>query len=109
MTYQNFNEIIASFGLPYAYRFFTKETAKPAPFVVFYYDGRDDVFADNLNYAKLENVVIELYTSTKDFALEKRIEDILTENKIAYSKSEIYIDSEKLYEIIYESEVVFNG
>lgn len=109
MTYQNFNQIVASFGIPYAYRTFTKETKRVPPFCVFYYDDRDDVFADNINYAKLESVIIELYTSTKDFALEKKIEDILTENEIAYSKYEIWIDSEKMYEIVYESEVVLNG
>lgn len=109
MQYTEVANIMASVGIPYAYRSFPESTAKAPPFLVFYYDGNDDLFADNINYQTIVGLRIELYTRDKDFALEATLESVLRANEIAYSKDEVYIDDEKLYEIVYESEVVING
>ena len=63
-------ELIAGFGLPYAYYQFTKDTAKPPPFICYYLAQSDDFAADGVNYAKIRQLVIELYTRYKDFELE---------------------------------------
>ena len=41
----------------------------------------------------------------KDRLLECRVEDVLDKNNIFYNKSEVWIDSEKLYEVIYTFEM----
>lgn len=109
MQYTEVANIMASVGIPYTYRFFPKSTDKVLPYLVYYYDGNDDLFADNINYQTIVGLRIELYTRDKDFALEATLEGILKANEIAYSKDEVYIEDEKLYEIVYESEVVING
>ena len=43
----------------------------------------------------------ELYTDFKDLASEQKIEDALDAAGIFYNKSETWIDSEKLYEVLY--------
>ena len=48
---------------------------------------------------------IELYTDRKSPDTEQIIEDVLTEYQIFYKKSEIWIESERLYEVLYEVEV----
>ena len=48
---------------------------------------------------------IELYTDVKNPELEKQVESVLRKRKIYYKKSEVWIESEKLYEVLYETEV----
>ena len=67
------------------------------------------VFADDTNYQRIVQLNIELYTSNKDFELEESLEQILKDNNLTYYKEENYIDSEKLYQIAYEMEVMING
>ena len=48
---------------------------------------------------------IELYSDIKDWDNEKKVEDILEKYGIAYQKTESYLESEKMYEVLYEMEV----
>ena len=48
---------------------------------------------------------IELYTDLKQPELEETIEAVLLKHGIFYAKSEVWIESEKLYEVLYEMEV----
>ena len=45
------------------------------------------------------------YTDKKDRVLENRVEDVFDKNNIFYNKSEVWINSEKLYEVIYSFEM----
>lgn len=109
MQYAKLTNILANIGLPLAYREFKDQTQKVLPYIVYYYDGSDDVYADNINYQEITVLRIELYTKDKDFATERMVEAALMNAGIAYSKDEVFIEDQKMYEIIYESEVVING
>lgn len=109
MTYQSVAEMIKSIGLPYAYYQFDEGQGSECPFVVFYYPDRDDYAADGLNFVKIENLTIELYTANKDFETEAKLEAALEANDLCFEKSENYIDSEKCFEIVYTMEVLING
>lgn len=108
MTYEEVSTLVESIGYPSAYYQFEEDTAKEPPFVVFYYPQRDDMFADNSNYAHIEQLMIELYTPEKDFDAEAAVETVLESNEITYYKSETYIDTERLYMAVYEAEVLIN-
>lgn len=56
-------------------------------------------------YYKISRVNVELYTDKKDLNAEQKVEDALDAASIFYAKSEVWIDSEKLYEVLYEMEV----
>lgn len=109
MTYKQIASMVSSIGLPYAYYQFPDGTAQAPPFVVFFYADTDDVFADDTNYQRIATLNIELYTSEKDFATESTVEQILTNNNLTYYKEENYIDSEQMWQIAYEMEVIING
>ena len=119
MTYLEFSQMVGSVPLatvdnittyvPYAYYQFTQDTAKEPPFVVYYFTGSDDFGADNINYQAIRQAVIELYTDNKDFALEAAVENLLTANEMRYTKSETFIDSEKMHMTVYNMEVIING
>lgn len=108
MTYKEIATMIASVGVPTAYYQFDEETAKPPPFICFYYPGDNDLKADNVNYSTIRQLTIELYTDEKDFTLEATVESVLTQYGLPFSRMESYIDSERMYEVIYNTEVVIN-
>lgn len=109
MTYKQIASMVSSIGLPYAYYQFPEGTAQAPPFVVFFYADTDDVFADDTNYQRIATLNIELYTSEKDFSTESTVEQILTNNNLTYYKEENYIDSEQMWQIAYEMEVLITG
>ena len=56
-------------------------------------------------YFKVTEVHIELYTDKKDLELEERVEAVLDEYGIFYEKNEVWIASEKLYEVMFSFEM----
>lgn len=109
MTTQEVKRLIEFIGVPFAYYQFDEDTARPTPFICFYYPEEVEFIADNINYVKLMVLRIELYTDEKDFELENRIESILNENELPFTHYESYIDSEKMLMQTYETEVYING
>lgn len=109
MTTAEVATMISSMGVPYAYYQFDEATAKPCPFICFYYSGSDDFVADGTNYVYINRLVIELYTDEKDFTMEQTVQNVLNEYGLVYTREEGYLSDEKMYEIIFESEVILNG
>lgn len=108
MTIKEIATMVASFSLPYAYHHFDEEqqrTLKP-PYVRWYFAGIDDLYADNINFQRISDLRIELYTDIKDFGREETIESILTANGWAYDKTETYLESELLYVTAYAGDII---
>ena len=91
-------------GVPFAYSHFAEGESPDPPFVCYLLPRSDNFSADGTAYHKLSVVHFEIYTDKKDRPLECRVEDVLDKNNIFYNKSEVWIDSEKLYEVIYTFE-----
>ena len=106
MTKIQVAQMIASLNKPYAYYQFPEGTAQDPPFICFFFDGADDMTADNTNYQKIEHLIIELYTDQKDFTLEATAESVLNASGLVYNKAEQFIDTEKLYLTVYDMDVV---
>ncbi len=100
MTQIELNNQLKSLGLPVAYHHF--KSAVETPFIVYLFNRNDDLKADNKNYIEISDFTIELYTDTKDLETEKLVEDKLKSLNIPFSKLEVWIESENLYEVIYE-------
>jgi len=105
MTYEEINEMMQEIGMPFPYHHFAEGESPKPPFVIFLSPGEDTFGADNLMYHSFKQLDIELYTDRKSPETEQIIEDVLTEHHIFYEKSEIWIESERLYEVLYEVEV----
>lgn len=99
----NILNILESTGLEVAYNNF--KTPPPLPYIVYLFTDSDNMPADNKVYKKINNYQVELYSKLKDIASEELIEDAFDDAEIFYEKSEIYIDSEGLYQIVYEIQV----
>ena len=106
MTRIDVASMVESIGLPFAYYQFDENTAQAPPFVVFFYTGSNDVYADQTNYQKIDGLSIEFYSSEKDFDTEETIETILNEAGLTYYKEQNYIDSEKIWQTAYDMEIL---
>lgn len=106
MTFQEVKQMIESIGLPYTYDSFPNNVAPAPPYIVFNYPNNDDFGADNTNYVSIDLLNIELYTSTKDFELERNLEAVLNANGFYYDKTETFIRQDNIYQITYVTEVI---
>lgn len=97
---QNLKTLLEQLEIPVAYNHFNQPTNPP--FVVFRRYSQSNFGADNKVYEKIDNYYVELYTEFKDVELEENLENILTQADIFFNvESEDYIDSEKMYQVIY--------
>ena len=105
MTYEEIAEMMQEIGLPFAYHHFAEGESPDPPFVIFLSPGENTFGADDLMYVSFKRLHIELYTDEKSPETEERVEEVLLRYNIYYTKSEVWIESEKLCEILYELEV----
>ncbi len=97
--------IIQEMNILFAYDHFAEGESPEPPFICYLIPGSDNFAADGKVYFKMNEVRIELYTDFKDLDLESRVEGVLDGNEIFYNKSETWIQSEKLYEVMYSFEM----
>ena len=105
MTHQEVLKMLDEMKLPYAYHHFVEGESTDPPFLVFLYPNSDNFAADGMVYFKVNRLNIELYTDLKDVELEETVEAVLDKHGIFYEKSEVWIESENLYEVLYQMEV----
>lgn len=94
-------QILKETQIPFAYHHFAEGESTEPPFICYLLPGSNNFSADGKVYYKINEVHIELYTDLKDLAVEQQMEDVLDEHGIFYNKSETWIESEKLYEVLY--------
>lgn len=93
--------LLQAVGVPVAYDHFAEGEAPEPPFICYLLPGANNFAADGLPYFKVNEVRIELYTDYKDLSVERLVESVLEQYGIFYDKSETWIESERLYEILY--------
>ena len=98
-------QILSETQIPFAYHHFAEGESPDPPFICYLLPGSNNFSADGKVYYKINEVHIELYTDLKDLAVEQQLEDVLDEHGIFYNKSETWIESEKLYEVLYTFEM----
>ena len=109
MTQADLFSALKSLGMPVAYGEFKntlENPAPPPPFITYQFTNDDDFKADNHNYVDIGNFQVELYTPKKDPAKEKLIQDKLKELDLPYSKTEIWLETEKMRQVVYEIQLI---
>lgn len=92
-------------GIQFAYDHFAEGESPDPPFGCYLLPGSNNFCADGTTYYKINEVRVELYTDKKDLSAELSIENALDALSVFYDKSETWIDSEKLYEVLYQFEM----
>lgn len=93
--------ILQKIGIPFAYDHFAEGDSPNPPFLCWMTSQSDHFSADGSAYLKISEVHLELYTDYKDPAIEEKVEEVLDDNRIFYSKSEVWIENEQLFEVLY--------
>ena len=109
MTLQELYTAIKVIGYPVAYSHFvvTEQNPHPnPPYITYQFAYSSDLQADNQNYIGISNFQVELYTAEKDLAAEKKVEDKLKELGLPFSKVEAWLEDEKVFQIIYEVQLI---
>ena len=105
MSFEKIVEMFMAIGLPFAYHHFAEGESPDPPFIVYLSPGSHNFGADGKVYFKAKELDIELYTEKKDPELEEQVENILDAAGLFYDKTEVFIETENLYEVLYELEV----
>lgn len=98
-------EMLEEANLPIAYDHFCEGESPDPPFICFLIPNGDNFSADGRAYYKIDEIHVELYTDEKDPELEKKLEGIFDRYGIFYAKSEVWIETEKMYEVLYRFEL----
>jgi len=96
----NLKEFLEQTGLPVVYHHW--ESPPDPPYIVYVFTDSENFGADDRVYARGDDYDVELYSDKKDPVTEKILEDLFDEYDIFYEKSEVWIESERMYEVIYE-------
>ena len=105
MMLEEFTKLMQGTGIPSAYDHFAEGESPDPPFLCYLLPGSSNFAADGKVYFKINEVRVELYTDRKDPEAENRVESTLDEAGIFYNKTEVWIESEKLYEVLYSFEM----
>lgn len=93
MTIEDFSKELNKIDIPSAYGVFQEE--QTLPFILYDTEDTQSFHADNTTYASFENIRLELYTQFRDDDAEKKIEDLLNYNELAYEKETEYNSEQK--------------
>lgn len=98
-------EMLEETGLPVAYDHFAEGESPEPPFLLFLYPKSNNFSADGVAFKKINQLNVELYTDFKDPTIEEKLETVLDSHGFFYNKTETWIKTEKLYEVLYNFEM----
>lgn len=109
MTLAQLKTVLSGTGLPVVYHQWRQGNAKgarpPLPRIVYQATNDNPFYADGVVYYACRAIEAALYTAEKDTALEAAVDTVLQGAEIAYTKTEGWMEDERVYSIIYEFEV----
>lgn len=104
---QNLFAALKATGYPVAFNHFdTKSPPESTTYICYLTEGNDAILADDTMYYIKIPVRIELYSKNPNFKAQVAVEEQLQNLHLIYSKDEIWIEKEKMYMIIYETELI---
>ena len=106
MTYDEVVSMLRETELPLAYDHFIEGEAPAPPFLIFLFPKSNNFSADGKVYQRIDELNVELYSDLKQPELEARLEAIFDNHELFYEKTEVWLPEEKLYEVLYVTEIV---
>lgn len=97
--------MLKEMDIPFAYDHFAEGESPSPPFICYLLPGTDNFSADGRVYFKVNQINIEFYTDYKDLSVESKVETVLDSHGIFYDRSETWIESEKMYKVLYSFEM----
>ena len=98
-------KLLEETGIPFAYDHFAEGESPDPPFICYLLPQSNNFSADGKVYLKVSSVNIELYTDSKDLSVVQKLEAVLDTHGIFYDTTAVWIESAKLYEVLYSFEM----
>ena len=108
MTVEEIFDALEASGLSVTYLQWPENAVPALPYICYYFPASNNLAADDSVYQRIDRLNVELYTKNKDFTTEALVEGALAGISGFWNKSETYLDTEEMYEVLYESEVVLS-
>ncbi len=105
MMHSQIMAMLEETGLPFAYDHFAEGESPDPPFLVFLFPSSSNMFADDSVYLRVNELHVELYTDKKEPEIEAAVEAVFATHEVLWDKTETWIESEKLYEVLYVTEI----
>ena len=105
MKISDIKTMLAESGLPVTYYQWPERGVPQLPYLVWYLPNSRNYAADNKVYKRREALNIELYANARDFAAEQALEEILDAAELIWDKSCYFLDTENMYQTLYELEI----
>lgn len=107
MTQQELYNLLLMSSYPVVYHSFKASNEEPVdpPYIVYSFVDSDNISADNKVSYKRNSYRVELYTNQKNLEAEESLEKVFDNASIFYDKSEVYIESETMFQISYNIEI----
>lgn len=109
MIQSELNTLLKTTGYRTAYHHFVVDEKNPPPtppYITYLRISDNNISSDYAVHGKFKNYQVELYTNKKDLATEQKLEAVLNTIDTEYETSETYIESEALYQIVYQIKLV---
>jgi len=103
VTYAELFDILSLSGIPFAFHHW--EAPPDPPYGVYYDNGTSNMFADDQVFLSIRDLTLELYLPQRDEETESRFEALLDAGGLPWEKTVTYVESLRLYQISYETEV----
>lgn len=94
------------YGIQIVYMSYPDGCAPELPYAVYYFPTTRAEAADNIRHAGIADMNIEVYTREKDFLLEYTVEQILNAFELVADKTETFLTSENMFQVLYQTEVI---
>lgn len=109
MKFAELKNLLEATGVPVAFFHFVESENNPLPeppYILYLPTYSENYMADNQVYFPIQNFEIGLYTAKKDLTMESILEAVLNDNEIPFETTENFIDSEQLFQKIYEVRLI---
>lgn len=103
MSYDGLLAILSPVGIPWAYHHW--DAPPPPPYGVYLEGPYNTFYADDQNYLNVHTIRLEVYSAVRDPELDEKVEAALTAAGLTYTADFEWLESESLYESIFEIEV----
>lgn len=103
MTFAELVAILEPTGFPWTYHHW--DTPPPPPYGVYLSVRDNPFFADNRTYTFCAGIRLEVYSLERDTSLDDKVRAALDAAEIPYDADYTFLESEGLYESIFEIEV----
>lgn len=103
MPFAELVAILEPTGFPWTYHHW--DTPPPPPYGVYLSVRDNPFFADNRTYTFCAGIRLEVYSLERDTSLDDKVRAALDAAEIPYDTDYTFLESEGLYESIFEIEV----